>query len=1565
MSYVDDDTFSIPDFSTERFNLSTFERQYTVYTRGRVGKRMVDEADPKFQLPNSSTVHLVNHFLDPQDNLNLTPFFPPMLQHETYPVYRSFVTTLPSGTDTPFPVGDRYIFTRGRVSAQTLSYFRNNHREKRLVSERTLGNKSNILVVKDYSSLHQVRIQGTMRVWRQTDIILRTILQTVVDTPFARNHYIYLPLSDTMYSRANVIRTFGKIDQTTTHNSNDPSLVVLSNILGYAYGHSHTVDFPVMANDRQVVSEDGTTPEWLDTPTNSLLWRIPEEKQKYINFIFQHSGKVVIYNLAELAGFAKTGASFFNSLLREFQTLQLHASGANPEHIEDMTDDEVDAHVEIRDNSFAKPVPNSHPDSEEAQDNQKIHDEGDDLPTPAVPPMGVGETSGVVPLHHEDPEPTLDVDVKSSDEKRNPVLKEVKVDRHRETSLPFTASYHGKLEEYLRSLTDTQRKRAEKLIERQRSVLVGGRTLEEHALRDIDPLPAEEYSVNRETHPDPSTQSSVITRIDKHYLDTTLHQDMARTFLAFTKHGFFVNSIKENVTKDRMNHTRNYRVEFVHVDGTRHLSTVVIPQPDKDGNLLSKGIKYRMTKQMIANPICKISPTRVNLASDYNKSIVERISTQRGSFTPYLLGIVAGLVKDRLATVEYGRSRPDETVLPYEYSILASRYDRLTIPSDNGYKFVLRYENRMDGFTPAQIDTVLHQETKYGVYCGKAPNGNLLFWDMDDQIHALTTKGVHITSTPHFIQVLAGIYPDRVEKSVPYEYTTAQIIDMNYPLVYIFGLIKGLSWVLETYKAQTRWVPRGKSLSMAPTDLRIRFKDGSLIFNRYPLETSLILSGLSWCNTTEFDVAEFDKPDAYYKILELKGASTNRLKGVVSFVELFVGPITEDILRELNEPTDTISLLRRANALLTYQSHYQASSVRHHRLRGYERMASIVYNELARRYATYQTQRGRAKQFTIKPDAVYLRIINDATTETVETNNPLQEIRALSRASYAGLGGRSGRSFVIEDRKYPNDGVGTISEGTPDSGKVGLNFNTSFNPNIMTLRGTMKPYEPGDTLGGGNLFSVAPLMFAGSAQDDAKRVSFVSHQMAHHVPCKNSDLNRVRTGAEASVASMVSSAFAVVAPGDGTVTHIDNDHCIMEFTPAPVVLSTTKSLDTNLTTAQLTEFAKHQKRVYLLCNKVPGAVGDLFNLKSGKVGKIANITAKTDPADLPEYVRNTYKGELKSSMVLLDVIVSEKSYRPKPQYFEFGIIHTTISGAKLRQDLVPNVIVNEKVSKGDILIYNEGFFSPAPDPWDPAGKKGVNWNHGVLANVLLQERTDNYEDACTTWSEFAKKLDMVPAHTRYITVDGTDAIEDLVNVGQTVSSIDSLCTIRNGDITDLTDDDSDGASFFFDALTKKPVRAKYAGRIASIEFIYAADPNQLSDSLKKLIRSHEARKRKLMTLSKESGSEFDVHSGYIAPGTKYKGVEFTPTTVMIEITIEETYPLGQADKLCIMTACKATVSNVYQEKIVGVESGTEVDAVFSVTSPFKRMTLTPFINGKANRILEDAEKQFVKLLLKR
>lgn len=332
-----------------------------------------------------------------------------------------------------------------------------------------------------------------------------------------------------------------------------------------------------------------------------------------------------------------------------------------------------------------------------------------------------------------------------------------------------------------------------------------------------------------------------------------------------------------------------------------------------------------------------------------------------------------------------------------------------------------------------------------------------------------------------------------------------------------------------------------------PNDIHIKFADRVLHFNRYPLDKSLIVAGLDAYDLTGYSMADFEGKDAYFSLFAENGLAVNYLKGIDSFYDLFVDNMTYTVLKQMHEPTNVRDLLLRCGVLLSTTDHREASSGANHRIRGYEQFNAILYNEMSREFAGYQARRSKNNAFSINPKAVYLRIVQNESTMPAEASNPLEDIKMYSNITYGGIGGRTGESFVTNDRRFAADDIGVLSEATADSGKVGMNAMLSFDPTIVNTLGVCESKDP-HTLKPANVMSIQSLCMPFANTDDPPRVNFNSIQSSHLMGTEYVNKNRVRTGYERVVAHRVSDNFAAVAEKDGKVTKIDHEAKLMEVT---------------------------------------------------------------------------------------------------------------------------------------------------------------------------------------------------------------------------------------------------------------------------------------------------------------------------------------------------------------------------------------------------------------------------------
>lgn len=752
--------------------------------------------------------------------------------------------------------------------------------------------------------------------------------------------------------------------------------------------------------------------------------------------------------------------------------------------------------------------------------------------------------SGILPTSNNDTKEILDNQNRSSLNPEKDIQSQPSVDEEPpveyEKPKEYIKEIQESIEEFLESqdnLTPKQKEYFKKLSQSYKNIKVGNKTIDE-IINTPPKLELEEKNVENKLTPlqDKSYAKTKVLDLNKQYMDNVFYHDMFKSILAFQKIGLFLTDYKEEDEFNELSLTKHITFTFVDIKGKKSTVKLKIPVLDSDGYFRSNGVKSYMKYQLINLPICKLDFYRVSLASNYNKTLVERNLSPRFSFSNNLLNSILKYNKDNpkdQIEIERHMINFKDIKLPYEYSSIGKKIR--TIKSKD-YLFFFDYKQRGTQFN---IDEqMLNQyESKYGVLCGKYLKNENTFYFFNDKNEVLMVD-LDRDQVVEKKQLMEFLLPlDYL--NTPHEFCYLKILDKNLPIIFVLCYKYGLLKILDRLKVRYRVVESGKRLNLQPNECYIKFKDKTLIYNRYPLLKSWILNGFLYFNNIKnYTMDELEIQDTYYNLLQDKGISINYLKGIDNFYNFFIDPITRDVLEQMGEPTNPRDLLIRAVELLTTEDYKDPASIENFRLRSLEKINGIIYNEIARQYAQRLNDKTKDVTFSINTESIYQRILQDQACVLAEETNPIHYLKERTGVTHAGFLGRTSESFVEKDRKYPDDAVGILSEATPDSSKVALNAFLSFNPSIKNMRGFFEKKDLKD-LEPGNILSVTASLMPFASNDDPKRANFINIQLSHHIPCNEGRPSRVRTGMEAIIGDFVGSTYAIIAKDDGQVIKVN------------------------------------------------------------------------------------------------------------------------------------------------------------------------------------------------------------------------------------------------------------------------------------------------------------------------------------------------------------------------------------------------------------------------------------------
>lgn len=662
----------------------------------------------------------------------------------------------------------------------------------------------------------------------------------------------------------------------------------------------------------------------------------------------------------------------------------------------------------------------------------------------------------------------------------------------------------------------------------------GPQTIEKILNDHVDiSLPPVAFNVENHSSIDPEMLKTTTLAFDKHYQEKLLRKDILMSVVAFKENGLFLTDYKETNDYSSFTRIKHVKASFHDIRGKKHTVNFKLPMPDSDGYYLVNGVRLSMSKQLVNIPICKISPTRVSLISNYNKTLVDKVQSVRHSLPEYLATKAADLGLKLIPK----HNTYIGVKAPCDYKQLGSKYAKI---STDTYRFYFEYEDRYTFFdqkSDQHISSFSSLEEKHGVLVGQKRNTTeYVFMSQNNMCTTVDIESNNITeSNKPIVEYFGSI-------NIPSEWCNLKILDKNLPIIFILAYRYGLSSVLSNLKIKYRFISKSdkEKIVRKSTEIRIQLADGSLLFDRYPLEHSYLLAGLSFFTTlTNYNLHEFDDKDVYYQLLSDKGMSTNYLKGIDAYFSFFIDPITKEILHEMGEPTNTKDLLIRAVNMLVDSTDKAPSAISNFRLRSAEKIPAMIYNEIARQYANYINSNFKDVSFSINTEAIFQRILQDETMTLREDLNPIHAIKETSKVTYTGFGGRSSEAFVTRDRKYPKDAIGVLGETTTDSGSVGMVSALTGDPKIKNLRGMFEAEAP--NLNTVNKLSDTSLLIPGSTHDDPKRANLCSVQMSHHIPTPNMMPSRMCTGYEQIIPHKTSSIFVGKAKHDGKVISIDKN----------------------------------------------------------------------------------------------------------------------------------------------------------------------------------------------------------------------------------------------------------------------------------------------------------------------------------------------------------------------------------------------------------------------------------------
>lgn len=549
---------------------------------------------------------------------------------------------------------------------------------------------------------------------------------------------------------------------------------------------------------------------------------------------------------------------------------------------------------------------------------------------------------------------------------------------------------------------------------------------------------------------DKSMLCSSLDLLTKKYTTEILPRHMMSIGINLQRNGVCVTDYKVTRFENAFDAFEIHSFKLVPLEGQESTVKIKIPIVDEDGNFMAGGVKSRMRAQRFDLPIRKINYREVALTSYVAKFFVRRSEFTAYSQERWLEKQLIGLGNDRSdVSINFSNVYDNKIKAPLKFTILSRIVSKIEI-GDYEFNFNVEKMNQIYG---TDLVNTMAQAKKNQIVVGKSKSrSSIIIMAEDGTLFEANTSVLNDLTNIGTMESILG-FP--ISKS-PIDMAEVNILGEELPLAFVLGYYLGLGNLLETSKVKFTRHPKGTRIALLDQEYAIKFNDETLVFNRDDYRSMLIFGGLRKIQETikQYSVYQFDKPEVYGAVLLDLKISARYLKGLDTYKDLWVDPITKDVLVGMGEPTDFVGLLFSALDKLTIDQHDDQTDEVGFRLRGYERFAGMAYAELVKATRTHNNKPSKANsKIELNPQAVWMSVLQDQSVAPVEDSNPIHSLKEQEIVVYRGAGGRDGRTLNSESRKYHENSVGILSDATVDNGDAGTVLYLTADPNFKSVLG--------------------------------------------------------------------------------------------------------------------------------------------------------------------------------------------------------------------------------------------------------------------------------------------------------------------------------------------------------------------------------------------------------------------------------------------------------------------------------------------------------------------------------
>ena len=349
---------------------------------------------------------------------------------------------------------------------------------------------------------------------------------------------------------------------------------------------------------------------------------------------------------------------------------------------------------------------------------------------------------------------------------------------------------------------------------------------------------------------------------------------------------------------------------------------------------------------------------------------------------------------------------------------------------------------------------------------------------------------------------------------------------------------------------------------------------------------------------------------------------------------------------------------------------------------------------------------------------------------------------------------------------------------------------------------------------------------------------------------------------------------------------------------------------------------------------MPYLSSDMFAFKAKKNGKVTEVTE--------EYMMIQYNDGSK------DYVNLDKQ-----------TMKNSDGGFYITLQLTTNKKVGNSVKAGEVVAWDKKSFS------NKIGDgRQLGYNVGYLTKICIATNEDGFEDSgiCSEWMSHAMSSDIVVM--KPVTLPASTNVLSIAKKGQPIKEGEPLIIFQNAFddedanllLKNLNIEDGD-----ITTIGRNIVKSKVTGTVTDIKVYRTCEIADLSDSLKKIVNTSEAKTKKVRDLSSisTSGAVTNAAGGYgkMQPTGKLKNAE---NSVLIEIYCGYRDDLAPGDKCVCLTANKVILMGVYPDAdapYTDFRPNEPIDMASSASSMDGRIITSIIKVGAMNKALIELQRK--------